>query len=100
MPNMLAITFFERPCQVYFYLQVTLSPPVSSISFRFSIQAFYGMISSVYQWLIFFCSQELLVAVEAEKCLRSRNNYSSSLTNSSVPFERFNGDHVSELIVS
>ncbi|XP_058728135.1 E3 ubiquitin-protein ligase RHF1A-like [Vicia villosa] len=38
-------------------------------------------------------SQELLVAVEAEKCLRSRNNNSSSLVNSSVPFERFNGDH-------
>ncbi|KAL5097333.1 hypothetical protein RYX36_001660 [Vicia faba] len=38
-------------------------------------------------------SQELLVAVEAEKCLRSRNIHSSSLTNSSDPVERFNGDH-------
>ncbi|CAK8531065.1 unnamed protein product [Lathyrus sativus] len=38
-------------------------------------------------------SQELLVAVEAEKGLRSRNDNSSSHTNFPVAFERFNGDH-------
>jgi hypothetical protein len=47
---------------------------------------------------IFCCSQELLDAVEAEKSVRSRNNHSSSLTNSRVPFGYSNGDHVSELI--
>jgi len=57
------------------------------------------MIGSVYRLLIFRCSQELLDAVEAEKNLRSRNNHSSSLTNSRVPFGYSNGDHVSELIV-
>lgn len=37
--------------------------------------------------------QELLDAVEAEKSVRSRNNHSSSLTNSRVPFGYSNGDH-------
>ncbi|CAJ2658409.1 unnamed protein product [Trifolium pratense] len=38
-------------------------------------------------------SQELLIAVDAEKSLRSRNNYSSSLANSRVPFGYSNDDH-------
>ncbi|GAU33454.1 hypothetical protein TSUD_380900, partial [Trifolium subterraneum] len=38
-------------------------------------------------------SQELLIAVDAEKSVRSRNNYSSSHTNSRVPFGYSNDDH-------
>ncbi|KAK7303277.1 hypothetical protein RJT34_14180 [Clitoria ternatea] len=38
-------------------------------------------------------SQELLAAVEEEKRIRTRNVYSSSLTNFRIPLEHFNDDH-------
>ncbi|KAL1320231.1 hypothetical protein HN51_064950 [Arachis hypogaea] len=38
-------------------------------------------------------SQELLAAVEAEKCSRSRNIYPSSLTSSHIPHEQLNYDY-------
>ncbi|RDY12423.1 E3 ubiquitin-protein ligase RHF1A, partial [Mucuna pruriens] len=38
-------------------------------------------------------SQELLAAVEAEKCLTSRTVYSHAFTNSRIPLERLNNDH-------
>lgn len=45
---------------------------------------------------LFSCSQELLIAVEAEKRLRSRSSYSSAFPHSRIPFERLNAEHVSD----
>ncbi|KAL5134364.1 Protein NRT1/ PTR FAMILY 4.6 [Glycine soja] len=66
--TLLAITCFERSCQVYVHLQHIFPLP-----FKYLLQASHLWVSlafSIFINCLFFCSQELLAAVEDEKCMR------------------------------
>lgn len=85
MPNLLAVTCLERPCQVYVISYKT------SITFTYAL-CFYVLIFLNH---LSSCSQELLAAVEAERRLRSRSARSHAYPSSRIPLEFLNAEHVS-----